>query len=537
MFICFDTEDDSKELMEAGKSGFDKQVTQIAGIATNAKFYNTGNVREFLKWLQERPEKYIYALNLQYDLGNLFGDELDALDLTLVGGRLIKAAWGGKVFVDVFNIWPMSVAKIGKVFGIEKLETSSMTTDKAYVFRDCEIIYAAMEFAWKLAADFDIKECPPTLGGLCIKAWKHMGGVNCHDTSPLCREAYYGGRVELFKEFNESNHVCYTDINSLYPSQMLKDFPAELIPWTEERLPKYGVARVTIKIPKTAFGPLPYRSDDGRILYPYGQITGVWTIAEINAAISRGARILERHDCLGTDEAIRPYGSFITEVYERRLAAKTEPEKLFYKLLMNNLYGRLGTGGTIGRTVWRTADNENDGISYGEKVLVNYQMPLAQETNWIHAAYVTAYGRIRLLEFMEKIGADNMIYCDTDSTIFDCATKTIPFECSNKLGEMKLEDWLPRVQTYAPKEYRAGDKYKAKGVPVRLAETFLTTGRAEFDLPFKLRESITFYDRGNARKLSVWRKVVKERKGGYNKKRKRGNRYFPLQIKANSLKF
>ena len=120
-FICFDTEDDSKELMEAGLSGFDKKVTQIAAIAGNGDdFYSAGDVNKFLTWLRKRPETRIYALNTQYDLGNLFGDTPDCLDVTMVGGRLIKAMWGQKAFVDVFNLYQMSVKKLGEKFGLAK---------------------------------------------------------------------------------------------------------------------------------------------------------------------------------------------------------------------------------------------------------------------------------------------------------------------------------------------------------------------------------------------------------------------------------
>jgi hypothetical protein len=199
---------------------------------------------------------------------------------------------------------------------------------------------------------------------------------------------------------------------------------------------------------------------------------------------------------------------------------------------MNNLYGRLGTSGIIGRTVHQTKENQNRGPCFGEKVLINYSMPLAEETNWIHAAYVTAYGRIALLEFMEKIGAKNMIYCDTDSTIFDCPDKEIPFPISKELGEMKLESWESECETFAPKTYRVGNKFKAKGVPAHLAEKFITTGKAEFDLPFKLREAIRFYDRENQRELSVWRGVSKKKRSSYDKKKLKENRFFPCEIRA-----
>lgn len=528
-FICFDTEDNSRELLQAGKSGFSKQVTQIAAIKANGKkFYCDGpKQKDFLNWLEAQPERFVYALNLQYDLGNLFSKNLDALDVTLVGGRLIKATWGKKVFVDVFNIWPMSVKKLGEAFNLEKLEFDA--TGKAYVFRDVEIILAAMKFAWKFCDGLGLDYCPPTLGGLCIKVWQNMGGVNCHDSTQLSRDAYYGGRVELFKRRNDSTRVAYTDINSLYPAMMQKEFPGPLEFWEKKELPKFGVAKVVIKMPKTEIGVLPFRAQDGRIFYGYGTITGAWTIAEINAATGRGGVVLDVLECYGTNESMKPYGVFVNEIYRRRLKATSACEKLFFKLLMNNLYGRLGTGGEIGRSVWQTEKNCLDGMPYGEKVLVNYSMPLADETNWSHAAYVTAYGRLCLLEHLEKIGAENLIYCDTDSTIFDCPGE-IPFAISDQLGAMKLESWETHVETYAPKMYKSGETYKAKGVPKHLAKQYIQTGRAEFDLPFKLRESIRFYDRTNKRELSVWRRVEKINRQSYDRKKFLKNRFYPCNL-------
>jgi hypothetical protein len=442
---------------------------------------------------------------------------------------LIKAVWRNKIMLDSFNIWPMKAATIGKKFKLEKLEFDSHSKD--YVFRDVEIIFAAMEFAWKFAESMGLPKLPSTLGGLCVKVWKELCGDNCHDSNPLSKEAYYGGRVELFKQRNDSESIAYTDINSLYPSVMLKEFPADLQEWTEKRLPRFGIIKCWIKIPKTDLPVLPYRDNEGRILFPYGTFTGTWTVAEVNEAIKRGAKILETIEIRGTDEALTPYATFVNKLYDMRVIAKTDAEKLFFKLLLNNLYGRLGTGGVIGRSVWQDDNNQADGVCYGGKVLVNYQMPLPLETNWSHAAYVTAYGRIELLQFIEKVGVENMIYCDTDSCIFDCPSKQLPFEIGTKLGMMKLEAWEKECETYAPKAYRYGNKWKAKGVPVKLAKQFLTRGRVDFDLPFKLREAIAFYDRKNSKRLSVWRNVEKFRRSGYDKKQQKFNRFFPLQVR------
>lgn len=550
MFICFDTEDNSKELLEAGKSGFDKTVTQIAAkTMAGDTYYSKGDIREFKDWLLSRPERLIYAHNIQYDLGNLFGNNIDELDTVLVGRRMIRAVWGKKQFVDSFNIWPMAVKKLGEAFGLNKLDTDSMATDIDYVMRDVDIIHEAMAFVWNFCDLLGIDVLPSTLGGLCVKIWRHWGGENCHDSLELSREALFGGRVELFKLQNDSEFVGYTDINSLYPFVMTRDYPGELEDCGTDLL-EYGIARCKVTVPECELPVLPLRRDDGRILYPYGTFTGTWTIAELREMERTGGTIDKVYQSYGTNECGKPYKDFVHNLYRARLDSASSAEKLFFKLLMNNLYGRLGTTGKIGRTVNRSDKADIDGVCFGKKVLVEYSMPLSAETNWSHAAYTTAYGRLELLKYLQMIGAENLIYCDTDSAIFDLphvalnmqfsqsprcnanslSSQSIPFAVSMELGEMKLESYETNCKAYAPKMYSLGSKFKAKGVPQRLAKTFIETGSAHFDLPFKYREAVAFFDRGNTKRLSVWRKIEKRIASQYDKKRLEKNRFFPCEV-------
>lgn len=536
MFICADTEDDSPELLAAGKSGFDKRTTGIAALTTDgSQFYNDGNGKEFLDWFCDRPEQHCYFHNLQYDLGNLFAHNLDALDVTMVAGRMIRAKWKQKVFLDSHNIWSMRLADLGEIFGLTKLAMD--VRSREYVMRDVEIMVKAMTYAWDMAAKEGIEVLPATIGGLAVKLWKAWGGSNTHDSSLISRKALYGGRVELFKQVSESrpkdNSVAYTDVNSLYPSTMLRLFPGPCESCDD--MMDYGVATVDVSIPKGDVGILPYRDAEGRILYPTGKFSGTWCVPELQAMIARGGKITKYHDGIGTNDADYCYKDYMEKTYKRRLASKTKPEKEFWKRMMNHLYGRLGTTGTIGRSVIQTDKNRDEGVPYGNKVMVSYQMPLSEEVNWLHAAYVTCYGRCVLADYIDIIGVDNMIYCDTDSTIFDCPDKVTPFDCSKELGEMKLESWESWAATYAPKMYEYGDKSgqkrsKAKGVPVRLAAEFIASGRAEFDLPYKFREAITFYDRDNSKQLSVWRTVTKKNTSKYDKKILKNNRYYARHI-------
>lgn len=557
-FICFDTEDNSETLAKdvrakkKGVSMFDKKVTQIAAITAEGKhFYTPGNIQDFLTWLKRQPETYVYALNIQYDLGNLFADVLDDLDCTLVGGRMIKAVWHDKIFVDVWNLYQCSVKKLGETFGLAKLETADMAGDVAYVYRDVEIIRAAMLYVWEFGEKMGLENIPPTMGSLGVNLWKHWGGETVHHSHEMTRDGIYGGRVELFKVKNDCEQIRYCDINSLYPTMMCKEFPAELED-TGTELKRLGIAQVTIDVPETEIAVLPYRNSEGKIYYPWGKFTGVWTIAEIRAAEARGAKILEVHNVLSTDDGIFPYRDYMERVYRIRKNSKSKTEKNLFKLLMNTLYGRTGTTGVIGRTVTQTDRNKTEGICFGERVLINYPMPLGEEVNWSHAAYITSYGRLELLRYLEIIGAANLIYCDTDSVIFDAPGGVIPFETGGELGQMKIETkcsacnegWHPdkpcpggielenweACETFAPKMYRLAAQYKAKGVPKRLQREYIEKGSASFDLPFKFREAVTFFDRGNAKKLSVWRQVDKENRANYDKKILRFNRYFPCEI-------
>ena len=86
-FIVGDTEDNSAELMSQNLSGFQKVVTQCAGITSyGEEYHNNGDVEKFIEWLMTRDARRIYFHNLQYDLGNLFPNLLHKFSLTMVGG-------------------------------------------------------------------------------------------------------------------------------------------------------------------------------------------------------------------------------------------------------------------------------------------------------------------------------------------------------------------------------------------------------------------------------------------------------------------
>lgn len=544
-----DTEDNSEELFLAARArgqknlsrvGWRKRITCIGAIREDGSewFSDASDCGEqFCRLIRAEKPDACYFHNLGYDIGSILGQhQLDAFDGTLVGNRFIKIKALGTVFLDSFNLWPMAVEKIGKAFGLEKLQRNVRARE--YVMRDVEIIRRAVLLTREFAELMGIERFPNTLGGLAVAVWKAMGGENWFDDGTISRQAMYGGRAELFRDTVEG-FITHTDINSLYPWAMTQKFPVAFD--ARSGIDGYGIADVTIKIPECEFAPLPVRRADGGIFYPFGRIRGFWTLAEIQAAIGQGASVQKIHGSWGSSKGEAYYQEFSSGIYDRRLAAKSEAEKQQFKLLLNNLYGQLLMGGKVTRTcnilpdeqaVARFVGSEIPN-AYGSKKLVDVQVPLPDHVNVLHGAYVTGLGRIRLAQFARTMDASRLIYCDTDSLVF---TGKEPFRIADALGEMKIEKQKETIaQTWLPKVYRVGDDWKAKGVPRRLAKQFATEKAVAYESPFRFREAVRFYDRGNEKPMSVWRPVTKELLANYDKKRFVDGRFLPLLFNGSSV--
>jgi len=556
-FVSFDTEDDSPQLLKAGLSGDGKICTQIAALNRHGQpYHSAGDVPGFLLWLQGQGQDCVaYAHNLQYDLGNLFRERLDELDVRMVGGRMISARWRNVKFLDSFNIWPMSLKKIGSAVGLEKGVLDVHSRD--YVMRDVQIVRKAMIEAQRFAAAHGVEALPSTLGGLCVRLWQAMGGKNFRCVDKFARSAYYGGRVELF-HIGGRGRIGYTDINSLYPYCMTQPFPED---WYEmDTLEGWGAADVTLQIPKDFVAPLPVRREDGSVYYPYGTIRptpppgekeGAWTLHEIRDALAHGAKLKAVHRIMGSESAGYPYRDFVQKFYELRRTEKNPARNLMLKLVLNNLYGRLGNSGVVTRSFnLKSSDFSEEGSYVGEgtpfgtKRLADVQMPLDATTNYSHAAYVTAYGRLELMKYLRMLGAGRLIYCDTDSVMFFMQRKDIPFAISDQLGGMKLEGYGWKCITHAPKVYQFGTEFKAKGIKRDLAKKFVQAGCVAIEQPYKFREAATFFDakldaegrvlrRKNSKPLSVWRVVVKRRVTKYDRKSQDASGvYWPKKFSA-----
>ena len=530
--IWFDTEDNSRDLQT--NSNKTRQVTAIAARTSTGREYFSNKpvvcVETFKTWLRAQGKCTVVAFNLTYDLGSLFGDSLEELDNALVlGSKFLEAKWGDVTFRDAFKLMPMSLATIGDSIGIKKLAFHKSA--KAYVMRDVDILKKAWQGLEEFAEAHGVNKVPFTIGGLAVRIWQAMGGKNWFNNSPAAREFLIGGRVELFRSFYRGP-ICYTDINSLYPYCMTLPYPTcaeEVQP--RKALDGFNLVIATVKVPNDCFvAPLPVHLEDGSVMFPKGEFTGGWTSVELRSAIEHGTKVLKVHSAWGSKTGECYYKPFVDKIYAERKASESPSDRLFLKLVMNNLYGKLGQqneGDNLCRLFPMEMMKEGITRRYGDRVLIPQNYPLRAPVNYVHAAFVTSYGRVELFKYLSQLG-ERLIYCDTDSVIF--TGKTPPFPISKELGAMKLEGKHKFCRTWQPKCYQLDDSFTAKGVPTDKAEEFLTTGKTNYWTPFQLKEALRFYHRGNKKRLSDWHKVNKKMQTKYEKKTLRGDKYWPCKL-------
>lgn len=595
----FETSDDSIEQVSDPFTdwyGFDTENDDTGKVTLTALVHESGErwihkkAGPFSDWCERQPGKPIVIChNLEYDLVNEFGIEAySGFQLNYLKGRLISARYRNITFRDSFNHFRMKLADIGEAIGIKKGKMD--INDPEYVAQDSWICLQVMTKARDYIASLGGK-IGATSGSSAMSVWRFMTDdefvTGPHDT-PWMRKGYYGGRTEIFRPhtlspvirdakgrmtyhenlgkidrtkdkpwegdeaellrlemqhkvwINREETIRGYDINSMYPFVMLNDFPEYLM--EDPRFEKAkGMAEVTISIPSDLFvAPLPYRAESGQLLYPVGVITGVWTYDEIRFAERLGAKVLKVHKAIGCNSLVRPFDQFINTLYAKRKQTKDESERLFLKVLMNSLYGKLASRNEVTRTVSRynllknnpKRVDEAKWITY-HRGLLDYRTPQQPYVNVVWGSMITAYSRMLLTKYMLKTPAEKLIYCDTDSVY--CIDHTLPE--SKEIGGMKLEKKASYMAVIQPKAYQLDDFSKAKGVPkprtdadgnilIDFARQYIEDGFTEFQAPIRFRASINS-KRGKA---NQWVAHSKSRKTAYSSKTLSGDRFVPPVI-------
>lgn len=444
--------------------------------------------REFKK--KRYKNRIVYAHNAEYDLSVLYGNIYDIDPDAIFNGKFISCSNGNCRFADSFNLLPTSVKKLGELFGLKKLDLGlnyesdaiKIVDDVRYCVRDCEIVYKSLE---KI---FDELEPSFTIGSLSLKLFRSKyltHTVKVDPAADMFFAALYGGRTEAFKLGQCDAHVY--DINSAYPYVMEKmSFvnPASLrvihnpdMYVVDECMEKFeGFINATVFVdPDEELPALPYRTDD-KLIFPCGEFAGSWTFPEMRNALKHTrTKITKIHKIVYGTRIASPFKTFVRDLYKLRNNTTNEFERYYYKLYMNNLYGKMIQRA---REEFRFCHNEKEAWQFMrerklrkcELVTVNGGFFIRYDNDRIFShtvapwgAYITAYVRVMLHEMM-RAHIDKLIYCDTDSVFIERNLKIDSKELGGWKQEKKKIINVRTLKDYVYIDESGDEKQMLKGV-------------------------------------------------------------------------
>lgn len=453
----------------------------------------------------------VYAHNMGYDHAVCKGDEcMVRLGYTakppFVNGPIFVMEYRNSatrktvVFLSSTNYYAASLKELGKTFNHPKIEIdyATMPRDEVekYCTNDIDILDLAITAFRKFVEDNDMGGMQVTLAKQSMNAFRHRFMdhqiyMHCEESVlQLERDAYFGGRVDCFKVGKFKGKFFKLDVNSMYPAEMYeKQMPVKLrwhrrkstIDEVQEwiRLGYAVIARCIVDTPIPCF---PYIAD-GVLLYPTDSFHTTLCTPELQYAINHN--YIQSIGEVAVYETANIFRRYVEWFYPRKRDEKDPILKYLFKIFLNALYGKFGqrahehiiTGssnaGEFGVEHIRDHDTGEwytikryGGIASRE---VEGNTPLEREgfdSFPAIAAHVTSGARIRLWEYIETAGLENVYYCDTDSIFTNKVghDRVAALLHPTELGKMKVEETATTLEIRNPKDYTFGDKTRRKGV-------------------------------------------------------------------------
>lgn len=455
-------------------------------------------------------------------------------DVSLAGARITRLAIrGGPAFRDGFALFPVKLAKAAPICGLEKDETgldcecgkecggycairrdmsdANYARVEQYMEGDLLCTLGVVEYLWQHALDEGIL-LKGTVGASAWATAKVRGELPeakwQSEMYRFARLGYYGGRTEVYRL--RADKVVLHDLNSAYPWSLT----TTAVPIGEPRFAadptkawdsgKPGVYEALVNVPPCEYPPLPMRLP-GRIVFPHGRFSGVWTQTELRRAVELGARVERVRRALVWPDAAPVLAEFCSWGWKRRNeAGKESTLGGWWKWFLNSLTGKLAMApeseslkvapepedvkrcpggqwcfGVLCGTTGQCCDHRACTGKCGRWEMVDRAGLLWAAPKWeIHecghvqwAAYLTANARMEL-NSQQRHAGDSLVYSDTDSCY---TTQRLTRRIGEDLGQWNVEgtglDWrsdAPKMYAYrlVEKKGRPIDKQiiKSKGI-------------------------------------------------------------------------
>jgi len=501
-------------------------------------------IEQFWKALESRLLKgktlYVFAHNLGFDLTIVDFwriSETKGFDINFFVTEDPPTIFGFKwkdcdvIMLDTLNFFRQSLATLGESVGIKKGKMpKTRTKTKAFInygLTDVKILEHTISNLLDFIREEDLGGLGFSGPSIAMSAYKRRfmtHKIHLHDRKNVCqleRDSYYGGLVHNYFIGRVREPLLYcVDINSLYPSMMLKEFPTKLVghqttlsnSLLKEISKRYAVvARVELNNNKY---PLPIRLDK-KLCLALGRYETTLAGPELKRAIE--LNLITKVKEVAWYEKAPIFVDFVNYFWNKRKQFKQEGNEVyqtFTKLILNSLYGKFGQRGyqfeklnnnTL-RMIYELKGKELPkeyqdretaeifGFGSEKRILigleeqltirrigneVQIEIPIAEhfESFPLIASYVTSYGRERLRNLVAIAGNKQCYYVDTDSlfvTTLGLDRLKKAGEVDNKqLGKLKIESVESNCHFYCPKDYIFGSKVVMKGIrkdAIKIAE-------------------------------------------------------------------
>ena len=516
-FIFFDTETDQipagpdriHQILKFGYAGFYLRNSNNKLELQNHISFNRSHA--FWTWVDDlvysKSSTYLIAHNLVFDLTVLGGfSKLPKLGWTLESfyskGLVSMFRWSKNdiklIGQDNTNLFPGTLASWGDLFNFPKMKidfkTTSMDKLETYCIRDVEIMVKGFETWFTFLIDNECGSFKPTVASTAFNTWRHKhltDEIYIHsdpEVLKLERSAYRGGRTEcLFVGSKKRGPFYYLDINNMYGYVLQNyEYPTNLwghsedssISRLEYKLERYAVIAEVILTVSKRFSPITL---NGHTAYPVGTYQAVLTTPELLMAIKLGyLDQVIRLSWYRKGKLFESYIRFFRSLREKYQLEDSAGYEKIVKLLINGLYGKFGQKkldqekiGSCDPNIFRREqildleDNEHyDQVYLGGSIFREKREGEAYNSFPAIAAHVTAYARLYLGWFIDKVPEGHVYYMDTDSLIVDKrGYRALKYYLDPKvLGLLKIElksNWL---EIHAPKDYQMKNRTRIKGI-------------------------------------------------------------------------
>jgi len=524
----------------------------------------TNSLKQLVKFIfPQNGGTYIFCHNLSFDLRVIYPllpqwvtDNISCFSLESGKSFLVVTPFTSNALkmIDTHNFFAGSVEQMGELFGLTK-EGKDITFDDPNDSRfinnisdeelmgrcrqDVEIIKTSMVY---LIDNFIRSETDPTtarirmpmtLSSLSFSTYRnfYMQPYKIHIQNQsgmrkLERDAYHGGRVEIFR-MGKIRNAAILDVNGMYAYVMEKfKYPTEAYASLKQATPQVikgyidnGSLVIADCLIKTNASIPPYPIShpvNSKLLFPSGEFVATLCTPEIQIALERGELLEAKNIILYHADHI--FKRFVQDISAKKEQAKIDGNELmhfFYKLVGNSLYGKFGQ--RIEKLVKLCEIQPDhpelydieDFMREHDLLEMVYQMDVPRRIQklfqhyWISmgkgegyysipsvAAHITAQARSHLWRLLMMV--DDPIYVDTDSLTI--RSQELPKLKSmihpSKLGMMDIEYCNVDFQATEPKVYSFTEEdgtthHKRKGVPKKAKQTGERTFEYDHILGFK----------------------------------------------------